>query len=151
MSHPVLSSLADTHVLGALLAQLSRRHDGYDLVAHWKQGEFHHDLVLRVHARGALPGDVLVVATNCNGGIKEVLCFEQVPERYALWHQRCPDNPEFGGNLSPVLAQARTLHWFDPCELLVEHARSELKPSCRRRQRGGGFEPLDIAVRARRA
>jgi hypothetical protein len=142
MSYDPIESLAQTHVLGALLSALTRRHGGYDLVAHWKQGEFHHDLVLRVHRRGELPGDLLVVATNCNGGVKEVLCFASAPERYALWHMRCPDNPEFAGELAPVLAQARTLHWFDPCELLAEQARSELKPSCRRRQRGGGFEPL---------
>lgn len=137
-----ITSLADTLVLGALLQALLKRHGGYELVAHWKQGEFHHDLVLRVHRAGTLPGDVLVVATNCNGGVKEVLCFNRVPDRYALWHARCPDNPEFEGVLAPVLASARTVHWFDPCELLHEHTRSELKSDCRRRQRGGGFEPL---------
>lgn len=137
-----VSRLADTHVLGALLAAVQRHHGGYDLIAHWKQGEFHHDLVLRVHQRHVLPGAFLVVSINCNGGVKEVLCFEQAPRRYALWHKRCPDNPEFEGELGPVLAEARTLHWFDPSELLGEHARSELKSTCRRRQRGGGFEPL---------
>ena len=98
--------------------------------------------MLRVHVRCELPGEVLVVATNCNGGVKEVICFDRAPERYALWHARCPDNPEFEGELGPVLGQARTLHWFDPCELLAEHARSELKATCRQRQRGGGFELL---------
>jgi hypothetical protein len=137
-----IDTLAQTHVLGTLLHTLTRRHAGYDLLAHWRQGEFHHDLVLRVHRAGALPGQFLVVATNCNGGVKEVLCFDVMPDRYALWHDRCPDNPEFEGELAPVLGHARTLHWFDPCELLVEHARSELKASCRQRQRGGGFEPL---------
>ncbi len=139
--HPV-ALLANTLVLGSLLETLTRRHGGYELLAHWKQGEFHHDLVLHVARAQGLPGDVLVVATNCNGGVKEVLCFAAVPDRYALWHMRCPENPEFSGMLTPVLGHARTLHWFDPCELLDEFTRSELKAECRRRQRGGGFEPL---------
>jgi hypothetical protein len=92
--------------------------------------------------RGDLPGDVVLVATNCNGGVKEVLCFDRVPERFGLWHARCPDNPEFEGVLTPVLGEARTIHWFEPCALLTADARSELKPECRRRQRGGGYEPL---------
>lgn len=137
-----IAILATTHTLGDLLVQLTKQHRGYDLVAHWKQGEFHHDLVLRAHEQGSLPGAFLVVATNCNGGVKEVLCFAHIPERYALWHMRCPDNPEFSGELLPVLGHARTLHWFDPCELLADCARSELKSTHRRRQRGGGYEPL---------
>jgi hypothetical protein len=135
-----VSRLARHLVLGALLDDLARRHDGYDLVAHWTQGEFHHDVVLRVGSRGELPGSVLVVATNCNGGIKEVLCFAEVPDRTALWHHRCPSVPEFIGDLAPILAEATTEHWFDPCELLAADARSELKPECRRRQPGGGWE-----------
>lgn len=134
--------LASALVLGHLLERLDAR-GGYELVAHWKQGEFHHDVVVRVRDRASLPGDVLVVSTNCNGGIKEVLVFDRVPERYALWHARCPQNAEFEGELPPPLASARTVHWFDPCELLREDARSELKPEHRRRQRGGGFEPID--------
>ena len=129
-------------VLGALLDELGRVFGGYDLVAHWTQGEFHHDVVLRLpeSARAQLPGRVLVVATNCNGGIKEVLAFADVPDRSALWHYRCPDVHEFGGDVSPVLARAVTEHWFDPCELLGPDARSELKPEHRRRQAGGGWE-----------
>lgn len=137
-----LEALSQHLALGALLEALARDHRGYDLLAHWQQGEFHHDVVLRVHARGALPGDILIAATNCNGGLKELLCFAEQPERYALWHARCPDNPEFTGELTPLLGSVRTLHWFDPCDLLAPNARSELKPSCRRRQRGGGYEPL---------
>lgn len=35
--------------------------------------------------------DVLrVIATDCNGGVKEVLGFETLPDRWALWHRRCP-------------------------------------------------------------
>jgi hypothetical protein len=137
-----LQALSHQLALGALLEAVGRDHGGYELLAHWKQGEFHHDLVLRVRHRAGLPGDVLVVATNCNGGLKELLCFAAPPDRYALWHARCPDNPEFSGELTPLLDEVRTLHWFDPCDLLAPEARSELKPSCRRRQRGGGYEPL---------
>jgi hypothetical protein len=139
MPSPAVAKLAEHLALGALLEAIAVDHHGYDLLAHWKQGEFHHDVVLRLHDPAALPGPVLVVATNCNGGVKEVLCFGEVPERYALWHARCPENPEFCGALTPVLGAARTLHWFDPCALLSTDARSELRPECRRRQRGGGY------------
>lgn len=141
MVHDAVDALAHTLMLGALLEQLAARHGGYKLLEHWTQGEFHHDLVLRVYERRGLPASVLVVSTNCNGGIKEVACYERVPSRWALWHARCPDNPEFEGELPRLLGRARTLHWFDPCELLSDSARSLLKPHCRRRQRGGGYEP----------
>lgn len=137
LENPDLDELAATLVLGALLERVKERHGDYELLAHWKQGEFHHDVVLR------LPGDFLVVSTNCNGGIKEVLLFDQPPKRYALWHARCPDNEDFSGSLPPVRGRARTHHWFDPCELLVPDARSELRPEHRRRQHGGGWEPRD--------
>lgn len=133
-----VKELADTLVLGALLNRVKERHGGFELLAHWKQGEFHHDVVLQLDGLG-----VLVVSTNCNGGIKEVLTFDSVPERYALWHARCPDNDEFAGTLPPVRSRARTHHWFDPCELLRLDARSELRPEHRRRQLGGGWEPVD--------
>jgi hypothetical protein len=136
--------LARHLVLGALLDDLVARFGGYELVAHWTQGEFHHDLVLRLPAVAAsvLPGRVLVVATNCNGGIKEVLAFAEVPDRSALWHHRCPDVAGFGGALTPVLGRAVTPHWFDPCELLAADARSELRPEFRRRQEGGGWQSI---------
>ncbi len=100
--------LARRLVLGALLDEVTRLFGSYELVAHWTQGEFHHDVVLRLpEASGAeLPGRVLVVATNCNGGVKELLCFAEVPVRAALWHARCPTMPEFAGELEPVLARA---------------------------------------------
>jgi hypothetical protein len=134
--------LARSLVLGALLDELTRVFGGYELVAHWTQGEFHHDVLLRLPdvASVHLPGRVLVVATNCNGGIKEVLCFEDVPDRRALWHHRCPNIREFDGQLGPILGRATTEHWFDPCELLAPDARSELRPEYRRRQDGGGWE-----------
>jgi len=134
--------LARCLVLGALLDDLTTRFGGYELVAHWTQGEFHHDVVLRLPAMPSneLPGPILVVATNCNGGVKEVLCFRDVPDRRALWHHRCPDIDAFDGDLGPILARATTEHWFDPCELLAVDARSELRPEHRRRQEGGGWE-----------
>lgn len=128
--------------LNALLDALRTHHGWFDLVAHFQQGEFHHDVVLRLRDEAReLPGSVLVVATNCNGGIKEVLCFSEVPDRWALWKHRCPSNPDFEGDIPPLLGMARTHHWFDPCELLEPDARSELRPEHRRRQRGGGWEP----------
>ena len=91
----------------------------------------------------SLPGPVLVVATNCNGGVKEVLCFRSVPERGALWHHRCPDNAEFAGELPPLLDSVRTVHWFDPCELLRPDARSEYREEFRARAPGGGWALKD--------
>jgi hypothetical protein len=142
---PTVADLARCMVLGALLDELTRQFGGYELVAHWTQGEFHHDVVLRVpgDAASSLPGNVLVVATNCNGGIKEVISFATVPDRAALWHHRCPAMPEFSGDLTPILSRAVTEHWFDPCELLAADARSELRPEHRQRQLGGGWEPRD--------
>jgi len=138
--HAVIDELAETLMLGGLLDAVRSRWGTYELVAHWQQGEFHHDTVLRVGGSAeGLPGPVLVVATNCNGGVKEVLCFDEVPDRRALWHSRCPGNSEFGGALGTVLAVARTLHWFDPCELLEDTARSELRREFRVRQCGGGW------------
>jgi hypothetical protein len=141
MASPI-ESLANTLVLGALLDRCRLQYGGYELCAHWKQGEFHHDLVLRLHRPvPELGGSILVVSTNCNGGIKEILCVREAPDRGALWHHRCPDSPEFRGELGEILAVARTPHWFDPCDVLAADARSELKPEFRRRQRGGGWEP----------
>ena len=128
-------------VLGALLDTVRERWGKYELVDHWKQGEFHHDVIVRVSdTRGELPGSILVVSTNCNGGLKEVLCFEEIPDRYAIWHARCPDNPDFEGALPALLGEVRTSHWFDPCELLTPDTRSEYRPEFRIRQRGGGWE-----------
>jgi hypothetical protein len=132
--------LSRTLVLGSLLEELADRHGGWDLIDHWQQGEFHHDVVVRVREPGDLPGAFLVVATNCNGGVKEVLCFEERPAADALWHHRCPDNADFAPlDLPPIRARAITEHWFDPCALLVPDARSELREEHRRRQRGGGW------------
>ncbi len=131
------AELARHLILGNLLDAVRDSLGGFELVDHWQQGEFHHDLVLRVDDQPR----VLVVATNCNGGVKEVLCFDSVPERTALWHDRCPDNPEFTGVLPTKLDVARTVHWFDPCDLLRSDAFSEYKPEFRERQPGGGWQP----------
>lgn len=129
-------------MLGSLLEEVQRRWGSYELLDHWQQGEFHHDVVLRVpQATQDLGANVLVVATNCNGGVKEVLAFAQVPERLALWHWRCPQNPDFSGVLSPPVHAATTEHWFDPCELLTPDARSEYREEHRERQCGGGWVP----------
>lgn len=130
--------LARTLGLGALLQHLRTHHGGYELIDQWAQGEFHHDVVVRA------AGHVIVVATNCNGGVKEVLVFDDVPDRWSLWRARCPDNDEFAQRatrpLPTQLGRATTFHWFDPCGLLVDDARSELKASCRKRAVGGGWE-----------
>ncbi len=137
---PRLDSLAHTLVLGALLDELRTNYGGFELLDHWTQGEFHHDLLVRL-PEGAtdLPGRVLVIATNCNGGVKEVLCFDEAPVRAALWAMRCPESPDFPGPAVTPLARSVTLHWFDPCELLLPDARSELLPEHRVRQEGGGW------------
>ncbi len=137
-----LDTLAGRMSLGDLLDAVRAAHGEYELVAHWKQGEFHHDVVLRLSAPRGLPGPVLVVSTNCNGGVKEIICLEDVPARDALWHARCPDGEFEPLALPAVRGRARTPHWFDPCELLRDDARSELLPEHRRRQRGGGWEPI---------
>ena len=139
----LVEDLAATLVLGALLEQLNARHGGYELLAHHTQGEFHHDVILRVLGASRRQLLLLQISTNCNGGIKEVLVFEEVPSTEALWHHRCPTETEFADlPLPPMMGLARTLHYFDPCELLRPDARSELRPEHRRRQRGGGWEKV---------
>ena len=133
-----VTSLAAHLGLGSLLDALRTTAGAFELVDHWTQGEFHHDVVLRAR------DEVLIIATNCNGGVKEVVALADVPDRFALWHWRCPGNADFAARASAPLPAvreiARTPHYFDPCELLVDGARSELKPSCRRRSVGGGWE-----------
>ncbi len=141
MPERTVERLANVRILGALLEELACAHGGYELLEHWQQGEFHHDVVLRVGVtHQGLPGPIVVVATNCNGGLKEVLVFPEVPKRLALWHWRCPAIAEFSGDLPTILDRAVTEHYFDPCELLTANARSELRAEHRRRQEGGGWE-----------
>lgn len=137
-----LQIIANELSLDRVMQMLKRLFGKFDLFAHWTQGEFHHDLVFVLpEDQVAFDGHVLVVSTNCSG-VKDVLNFDSVPERYALWNYRCPENAEFTGQVEP-LGFARTEHWFEPCELLVADARSELKAEYRRRQRGGGWEKLE--------
>jgi hypothetical protein len=136
-----VQSLAAHLTLGSLLEEIRLVAGSYELLDHWQQGEFHHDTIVGVDAEQlGLPGPILVVATNCNGGVKEVLCFAQRPDRYALWHHRCPQNPEFSGELPEILARSQTVHWFDPCNLLTCDARSEYRSEFRERQVGGGWK-----------
>ena len=137
--------------LGAVLDELRTTHGGYELLFHHAQGEFHHDVGVRVTSPAALPGRVVVVATNCNGGVKELLAFGEPPTAEALWHWRCPASPDFHGELPPVRAEARTHHWFEPCELLGDGARSELRPEWRERQPGGGWRMRACAAKPPRA
>ncbi len=138
----MLQQLADTLSLKGVLDGL--KPFGWEHVDHWGQGEFHHDVVLRIRdIPRELPGGVFVVSTNCNGGVKEILCLADVPDRWGLWHHRCPDNPEFSGPPPRIVGCARTPHYFDPCDLLKAGTRSELREEYRRRQRGGGFVTLD--------
>ena len=137
-----LQRLSRYLLLGTLLDEVRRCWGSYELVDHWQQGEFHHDIVVRVPAAAAdLGGEIIVVATNCNGGVKEVLSFTAVPDREALWHSRCPDNPEFQPGALPLVGVERTEHWFDPCALLLPDARSEYREEFRERQCGGGWVP----------
>ncbi len=136
----MLEQLAEKLGLGSLLGALSDSCGPFQVLDHWTQGEFHHDLLLELNgAENPLPGRILLIATNCNGGVKELLCFNHIPDRWALWHERCPANPEFSGELPPVLAAYRTVHWFDPCALLEPQARSEYRSEFRERERGGGW------------
>lgn len=125
--------------LGSVLDELRVAHGGYELLFHHTQGEFHHDVGVRAQAGAHLPGPVIVVSTNCNGGVKEVLAFDEAPTPAALWHWRCPTSPDFAGEIPTIRAESRTHHWFEPCELLEDTARSELKPEHRERQPGGGW------------
>ena len=136
-----LEALQQPSGLGPFLDVLTRDYGPFDVLEHWQQGEFHHDLVVRIQNASGLPAPIAVIATNCNAGIKEVLWFQVPPSRWALWKWRCPDNTEFEGALPPIAMSWRKEHWFDPCELLTDDARSELKPGCRQRVRGGGWEP----------
>lgn len=87
----VVERLAEERMLGALLDAVRRGWGGYDLLVHHQQGEFHHDVVVRVpDAKPRLPGQYLVISTNCNGGVKEVLCFDEPVEPAALWHLPLP-------------------------------------------------------------
>jgi len=134
-----LSNLGASATLDSALHLLRSLCGGYSLLEHYQQGEFHHDLVFRLAESGPFPAPVLVISTNCNGGVKEWVAVSDVPSLDDLWHWRCPDNAEFAGTGLDVRAHVRTPLWFEPCELLADDARSELRPEHRERERGGGW------------
>ena len=93
--------------------------------------------------RNCRPHATAWATAYCNGGVKELSFYDEVPTRDALWHERCPEG-DFADEPLPVLRErVRTVHWFDPCELLGADARSELRPEFRVRQRGGGWIPTE--------
>lgn len=117
----VLQELADQLVLGDVLNVLDRDHGGFELIAHRPKGEYHQDLVVRVNT-GVFGGEILVIGTNCNGGVKELIALSSVPDHSALWRWRCPTAPQFQGTLDDIRGVARTIHWSDPAQLLEETA-----------------------------
>lgn len=106
----------------------------YVIDEHWTQGEFHHDVVI------SITDQFLIISTNCNGGVKDVLLLNEKPSQEQLWHWRCPGNPEFSGEPMHIVEHIKTEAWHDPCGVLAPDARSELKPEFRKRQKGGGWE-----------
>lgn len=130
----IAEEVAKHLTLGDALNCIKNTYGDYQLIDHWKQGEFHHDVVVRAIDK------FFIISTNCNGGVKEVLVFDEFPNRNGLWNFRCPNNQEFkNGKLSNILSRATTIHYFDPSELLSDEARSELKEEFRERQSGGGW------------
>lgn len=113
-----LASLAGNLALGNLLDEVTQRFDGYQIIEHWEQGEYHHDLLIRVNSPRGLPGPVLLISTNCNAGVKEILCFADTFDRQAIWGHRCPGLPQFKAKLPPILGRIQTVYWIDPCSLL---------------------------------
>lgn len=75
----MLEALERELSLGDLLDRLRVICGSFELLGHHTQGEFHHDVTVRIPEGGPLPGRVLVVATNCNGGVKEILAFDEAP------------------------------------------------------------------------
>ncbi|HET9952989.1 MAG TPA: hypothetical protein VFQ61_00725 [Polyangiaceae bacterium] len=139
MPNDIVEELAGCLVLGELLSRVRERWGAFRLLDHFKQGEFHHDVLIELPEGSGLQDRILVVSTNCNGGVKEVLLLREPPTAGGLWRARCPENSEFEGPLPEITARARTIHWFDPCELLTADARSEYRPEYRERQCGGGW------------
>lgn len=123
----MINSLAQELLLGHLLQRLQDEFSDFELIAHWTKGEYHHDIVVRLGDHRDLPGPVLVVSTNCNGGVKEVLCFSDPPSQEELWDLR-DENLETD-ELPVVLAAARTIHWVDPISLIRRPTMVDMRPS----------------------
>ena len=129
-----LEIFKEVYSLAGAMQRIAQQWPDHRVCSHWTQGEFHHDVAIDVDHQ------CLIISTNCNGGVKEVLLLEQTPTQEQLWHWRCPDNPDFLGDPIQVVEHLKTEAWHDPCEVLVPDARSELRPEFRRRQKGGGWE-----------
>ncbi len=56
MPSATLETLSRCLMLGTLLSEVRRRWGAYELLDHWQQGEFHHDVVLRVAGAAARRG-----------------------------------------------------------------------------------------------
>lgn len=120
MKDTLLHQLVRRPSLKATLKAITE-HCGHEpaLVAHWQQGDLHHDLVLHVHPpHPGLAGNILVVSIDDRGRVKEILSLAKMPMRQALWHARCPDDPDYDGDLPPILDEIRTLHWVNPARIL---------------------------------
>ncbi|MFN3199777.1 MAG: hypothetical protein ACE366_15345 [Bradymonadia bacterium] len=116
----LLNQLARRPSLKAILKALST-HCGHEarLVAHWQQGHLHHDMVFHVTPpHPGLPSDILVVSTDDRGMVKEMMSLASMPKRQALWHARCPNDPDFDGDLPQVLDEVKTMHWVDPKRII---------------------------------
>ena len=127
----MLAALSRQLGLGSLLSELQARYGGTICSTSGRRASSTTILLLRLPEAWPLPGEYVVVATNCNGGVKEVLCLARKPERSALWHHRCP-TIRFAGEL-PGARRGAHAHWFDPCALLKDDARSEYREDARER------------------
>lgn len=117
----LLQTLVRRPSLKATLKAITAHCDGHQpcLIAHWQQGDLHHDLVFHLQRpHHGLTGDVLVVSTDNHGMVKEVISLAKMPKRQALWHARCPADPHFDGDLPPVLEEVKTNHWVRPERIL---------------------------------
>ncbi len=123
----MIDSLAQELLLGHLLQRLQDEFSDFELLAHWTKGEYHHDIVVKLGDQKSLPGPVLVVSANCNGGIKELLCFDTAPSEEELWTLR--DENLATDELPAVLAAAKTIHWVDPIGLVRRPTMADMRPS----------------------
>ncbi|MCP4498745.1 MAG: hypothetical protein GY822_02115 [Deltaproteobacteria bacterium] len=138
--HPMLAEVAAGGLPGLALDQLLKTCGTYELLEQWKQGGFYHDVVIRAYFPiGQLAlSSLVIISTNCNGGVKEVLAFADLPDRYALWNARCPENDDFEGDLPHL--ENPDLALFRPMPTITADTRSEIKLEFRVRMRGGGWQ-----------
>jgi len=98
--------VADALSLHEALAVLETHAPDHRLLEVWRDGEYHYDLVF------AVSDFFLVVAANCNGGVKEALLLDARPGRDLI---RCVrrDGPL---RALTVLSHERTVHFVPPDE-----------------------------------